>query len=964
MIKTKNSQDSTFNFHHEIHHTDKNGYHYTTVSNDENGVRTYTLKNGLKVFLAQNFDAPKIQTYIPVKTGSNNDPADNTGLAHYLEHMMFKGTSKIGSSDWEKEKILLDEISALYELHKSEDNPEKKKEIYKKIDEVSQKASQFAIANEYDKMISSLGATGTNAHTWLDETVYKNNIPSNELENWLKIEKERFSELVLRLFHTELESVYEEFNRAQDNDARLVNYALMELLFPTHQNGQQTTLGKSEHLKNPSMVAIHKYFDEYYVPNNYALVLVGDLQFDETIQLIDRYFGTFEYKELPKKTPIVEKPISGIAKKIVKSPTIPRVQIAWRTESYGTREAMLADVAANILSNKGEAGLLDLNINQKQKMLYAQAFSVGFKNYGYISAVAVPKENQTLDQGIEMILEQIDLIKKGEFPDWLIPAIINDFKIQRLKTWETANGLATTLYDSYIKNRTWEQEINEIAEYESINKEEIIQFAQRFFSENYVVVYKEKGTNESLIRVENPGITPIKINRDLQSDFFKEILLAKSKEIKPQFIDYQKEIETDELSGKKLSFIKNKYNEIAQVHYIFPFGSDNDKELSLATMALQYLGTDRFSSEQLKEEFYKIGISNNFKTTQDSLTISLSGLEENIPQGMALLQHWLDNAKPEQKVYENFVETILESREAAKKDKTKIINALLNYAKFGAFSRTTDVVSEKRLRQIQCAELTGKMNKLFNYEYQIFFYGKDFEKFKKEASVFIKPQNFEIPKPTIYPEPETGGKVYFINYDMVQMEMSKAGKGENVEVNNFGKINVFNEYFGRGLSSIVFQEMRESKSLAYSAYVSYQANPVAHHPDYISTYIGTQPDKLMIAVDTLSELMSELPQVELQFENSKNAALKQIAAGRITRTNIFFNLQNLKKLGVDYDLRKEMYQEIEKLSLDDLTGFYNSKIKSLHFNTAIIGKKENLNMEAAEKMGDFTEVSLEEIFGY
>jgi len=215
----------------ETIHTDKNNYEYITVTHDENKVRIYTLKNGLKVFLAQNFDAPRIQTFIPVKTGSNNDPSDNTGLAHYLEHMMFKGTSKIGTQNWEKEKVLIDEISDLYEQHKAEQNPEKKKEIYKKIDEISQKASEFAIANEYDKIISSLGASGTNAHTWFDETVYKNNIPNNELEKWLKVEKERFTELVLRLFHTELESVYEEFNRSQDNDSRLVNDALMKALF-------------------------------------------------------------------------------------------------------------------------------------------------------------------------------------------------------------------------------------------------------------------------------------------------------------------------------------------------------------------------------------------------------------------------------------------------------------------------------------------------------------------------------------------------------------------------------------------------------------------------------------------------------------------------------------------------------------------------------------------------------------
>jgi len=950
--------------YHTVNHTDKNGYNYSIVLNDENKVRTYTLKNGLKVFLAQNFDAPKIQTYIPVKTGSNNDPSDNTGLAHYLEHMMFKGTSKIGSADWDKEKVFLEQISDLYELHKSESDPDKKKEIYKKIDEISQQASRFAIANEYDKVISSLGASGTNAHTWLDETVYKNNIPSNELEKWLKIEKERFSELVLRLFHTELESVYEEFNRAQDNDGRLVNYTLMELLFPTHQNGQQTTLGKAEHLKNPSMVAIHKYFDEYYVPNNYAIVLVGDLQFDETIQLVDKYFGTFEYKKLPEKTPVIEKPITEITSKTVKSPTIPRVQMAWRTDRYGSREAIFADVIANILSNRGEAGLLDLNINQKQKMLWAQAFSVGFKNYGYISAVAVPKENQTLDDGLKMILEQIDLIKKGEFPDWLIPAIINDFKLQRLKSWETADGLATTLYDTYIKERTWQQELCEIPEYEKITKEQIIQFAQEFFKDNYVAVYKEKGINDKLIRVENPGITPVKINRDTQSAFLREIISEKSEEIQPEFIDYQKAIETAEISGKKISFVQNIYNEIAQVYFIFPFGGDHDKELSLSAMALQYLGTDHFSPNQLKEEFFKIGVSNDFKTTQDSLTISLSGLEKNIFKGIELLQHWMERAKPDQDIYENLVGTILESREAAKKDKAKIMSALVNYAKYGGFSRATDVISEERLKEIQCGELTDKMSRIFNYKHQVFFYGNDFENFKKQFVPFVKPEIFKIPEPQFYPEQETEGNVFFINYDMVQMEMSSVTKGENVEPDDFGKINVFNEYFGRGLSSIVFQEIRESKSLAYSAYVSYQTNPRLGHPDYVSTYIGTQPDKLMIAVDTLHELMSDFPQVELQFENSKNAALKQIAAGRITRTNIFFNHLNLKKLGIDSDVRKEIYKEIEKLSLQSLTRFYGLKIKPLVFNTAIIGKKENLDVKAVEKLGGFHELTLEQIFGY
>ena len=944
--------------------TDNSGYQYETVINDKTGVRVYTLKNGLKVFLAKNDDAPKIQTYIPVRTGSNNDPADNTGLAHYLEHMMFKGTSNLASANWAKEKPLLDQISSLYEQHKAEQDPEKKKALYKKIDEVSQEASKYAIANEYDKAISSLGASGTNAHTWLDETVYKNNIPNNELEKWLKVEKERFSQLTLRLFHTELEAVYEEFNRSQDNDSRLVNYELMDALFPKHPNGQQTTIGKSEHLKNPSMVAIHKYFDEYYVPNNYAMVLVGDLDFDKTIKMVDQYFGNFEYKELPKKQMITEDPMTKIVERTVKSPSTPRLQMSWRSDSYGTQNARLADIVGNILTNSGDSGLIDLNINQSQKALRAMAYESAFKKYGSFSLIIVPKNDQTFDEAKKLMLDQIDLVKKGEFQEWLIPAIINDMKIQRMKTFETADGLASSLYGTYINDRTWEQELNEINEYEKITKADVVKFANEFFKDNYVIIKKEKGVNDKLVRVENPGITPIKLNREEQSPFLKGILAQKSSDIKPEFIDYAKVIKTDKIGDKKVSFVHNKYNDIAQAHFVFPFGSDNDKELGLATQVLQYLGTDKLSAEDLKKEFFKLGISNDFRTSNDQLRISLSGLEENMPKAIELLKNWMQNAKPDQKVYAENVKTILEGREVAKKDKGRIMAALSNYAKYGKVSRFTDVLSKDQLEAINSVDMTNKVQNLLKMPYEIFFYGQDFNAFKKYAKPFVEKETMKVTAKQNYPEPATDGNVYFINYDMVQTEMAKVAKGPNVNLANLGKISVFNEYFGRGLSSIVFQEIRESKSLAYSAYVSYASSSELNRPDYVTTYIGTQANKLPQAVTAMDELMANLPQIPAQFNNAKNAALKQIASGRINRTNIYFNHLNLKKLGVDYDLRKDIYKEVEKLSLADLTNFYDSQMKPMKYNTAIIGKKENLDMDALNKIGKFQEVSLEEIFGY
>ncbi len=944
---------------------DTQGFSYETVKNDKTGVRVYTLKNGLKVYLAQNTDEPRIQTYIPVRTGSNNDPADNTGLAHYLEHMVFKGTSKIGTQDWATEKKLLAQISDLYEQHKAETDPEKKKALYKQIDEVSQEASKYSVANEYDKLISSLGAKGTNAHTWLSETVYKNNIPANELEKWMMIEKERFSELVLRLFHTELEAVYEEYNRAQDNDGRIVSYELMNALFPLTPYGQQTTIGRPEHLKSPSMVAIHNYFDTYYVPNNMAVVLVGDLDFDKTIKMVDTYFGAFTYKELPMKKIVVEQPMTAIVEREVKSPTAERLNMAWRTSGVGTKEALLADITSSILSNDGEVGLIDLNINQKQLALSAGAGMSTMNDYGYFSLSLSTKEGQSLEDGKSLLLSQMEEIKKGKFDEWMIQAVINNMKLDRMKSFESGDGLATSLYNAFIEGRSWEQTLSEMNELSKITKADIVKFANDFFKDNYVIVYKRKGINDKLVRVSNPGITPIQLNRDKQSEFNKNFSTLTSSDLTPVFVDFKKEIQTKKVKNTNISFVKNNTNSIASLYYIFSMGTDHNKKLSMAMGLLDYLGTDKMSSEDVKKEFYKIGVTYGVSAGNDISYITLTGLENNLPKGIELLENLLKNVKPDQEVYNTTVETLLNTRANAKKRKESIASALINYAKYGKDSRFRDILSEKELKGMNSSEMTNILKDLTNYEHQVFFYGNDLNPI---VAALEKNHNLNankvIPTPKVYLEPETSNKVYFANYDMVQAEMTRVAKGEKYNASIGGTANVFNSYFGSGLSSIVFQEIRESKSLAYSARASYGMANDKNLNDYMSVSIGTQANKLPQAVDAINVLLNEMPKIEKQFNNAKESSLKQIASSRIIKTNIFFNQLNLKKLGFDYDIRKDTYKNIQGLTLDATNDFFNEEVKTKKYNTAIVGKKENLDFESLKKLGEIEEVTLEEIFNY
>ena len=313
--------------------TDVNGFNYETVAGDPLKARIYTLDNGLKVYMAQNQDQPKVMTLISVRAGSKNDPRETTGLAHYFEHIMFKGTDELGTLNWEEESKLIAQISDMFEKKKGTDDPKEKAVIYKKIDSLSLEASKYCVANEYDKAVSLLGARYTNAFTSYETTTFMNEVPSNELRRWLKVERERFQDPVMRLFHTELETVYEEFNMYQDEDYSVANNAMNKALFPTHPYGVDV-IGLGEHIKNPSMVNIQKFKDTYYVANNIAICLMGDINFEETINQINQEWGSFPSNpDLPEFTFVPEEEITEPIEKEVFGPDMEFINLAYRTKN-------------------------------------------------------------------------------------------------------------------------------------------------------------------------------------------------------------------------------------------------------------------------------------------------------------------------------------------------------------------------------------------------------------------------------------------------------------------------------------------------------------------------------------------------------------------------------------------------------------------------------------------------------
>jgi len=938
--------------------------------NDPFKARIYTLKNGLKVYMTVYKNAPRIQTYIAVRAGSKNDPASATGLAHYLEHMVFKGSDKFGSLDFAKESVEISKIENLYETYRQTKDETQRKKIYHQIDSVSGVAAKYAIANEYDKMLAGIGGQGTNAYTSFDQTVYVNDIPSNQLENWLTIEAERYRKPVLRLFHTELEAVYEEKNRGLDSDNSKLWEAIFAGLFKNHTYGTQTTIGTVEHLKNPSMKEIMKYFNANYVPNNMAICLSGDFDPDATIKLIEKNFGSMSSKVVTPYTFEKEAPITQKVVKEIVGPDAANLAMAWRFAGTGSKDADMINLINLLLSN-GRAGLLDLNLNQQQKVLNSGGFAYVLKDYSTHILFAQPKEGQALEEAEKLLLEQLDLLKKGEFPDWLMSAVITDLKLQKTKELENNQSRASAFVDAFVNDTKWQMSVNTVERLSKITKQEVMDFVKANYGDNnYVVAYKRIGEDKNIEKVEKPQITPVEVNRDDQSPFVKNILSAKTADMQPKFIDYDKDLmKTTMNGGIPLLYSQNTENQLFDLYYAFDMGTNNDKLLPIAIDYIPYLGTSKMTPAEVQQELYKLGCSFEVFNSENQTWVSLTGLNENFEKATRLFEGLFADPKIDEATLRNLVSDILKKRSDAKQEKRTILQKMMvNYAKFGSSNPATNILSEEELNKLQPAQIAALVKSLMTYQHKILYYGPKLVGDVKEGlnaihtvpSTGLKP----VPAEINFVTQTFNNTVYVVDYDMKQAEIVILTEGEMYNAKNVPLINMYNEYFGGGMSSVVFQDLRESKALAYSCYSTYRKPSTPKLPYYNFSYIGSQSDKLPEAMAGMMNLLNNVPKSEIAFGAAKEAILQNIKAERINKADILFDYLNAEKFGLKTDIRKDIYSSVSPMTYDDVKKFQDEKIKNKPASILILGKKEILDIKTLEKYGTVKYLTLKDVFGY
>jgi zinc protease len=581
-----------------------------------------------------------------------------------------------------------------------------------------------------------------------------------------------------------------------------------------------------------------------------------------------------------------------------------------------------------------------------------------------------PREGQSLEEVRDLILEQIDLIKKGEFEDWLLEAVINDFRKHAIQQRQSNYSRANQLVLAFTNDVPWVEMVREVDEMRKITRDELVRFANEHYGDNYVVVFKRTGKDPNARQVEKPEITKVTLNREERSPFHEQLLASDPEPVKPVFVDYEKDLRKLQMNrGIEVLYKKNEENELFNLYYLTETGTNNDPKRQVAVQYLEYLGTDSLSAEELRKELYRLGCSFNVFVSPEQTYVMLSGLADNMAPAMTLFEQLLNNPRGDAEALANMIDGMLKSREDNKKNKYTILyDAMLSYGMYGPRSPFTNVLSNAELRALTPDDLLPIIRSLTTTEHKVLYYGPASE--NELLSILNErhtlPEQLQpAPEPVQFAMPDiTKPAVYWTDYDMVQAEIIMHAKGPVFDPSLAPLSRMYNEYFGGNMSSIVFQEIREAQGLAYAVSASYTHPAKAGDHDRLFAYVGTQADKQAEAMAALIRIMNEMPESESTLEAARKSILNQIESERIVRTSVLFNYLNAKKRGLDHDLRKDIYEKVPSLSLKDVKQFQEKYVKGKEYNIMVLGSRDKLNFNDLRKYGEVKEVSLDELFGY
>lgn len=934
---------------------------------DPLSVTELTLDNGLKVYLNYDPNISNVFGAVAVKGGSKRDPENYTGIAHYFEHIMFKGTDQLGTINYQEEKVYLDSIEWYYgELAKTSDD-EARKSIQKEINRLSVAAADLAIPNELDKVLEKMGGVGVNAFTNKDAIVYFNMFPGTQMEKWLEVYSHRFEHPVYRLFQTELETVYEEKNMYSDNPFTGLIETFEKEMFKGHPYSR-SIIGETEHLKNPGLKQMHEYFQKYYVANNMALILVGNFDVEAAIPLIKEKFGKWRKADVeplnarvqPFENKVeINKRLTPIKIGLLGFPSVPS----------GHPDELALSMVSSVLNNGASTGLLD-RLMVDSKLLAAQNLAMHYSQAGVEGVLIVPKIlGQNLGAAEKLVLDQIDSLKSGNFSDDLFEAVKAEMLVNHERALEEGQSRGFFILNCFLNDKPWQEVLDESAKIKALSKEDIIAVANKYYTDKYLVLNSKTGFPKK-DKLDKPGFEALEPkNAEAESDYAKSIDAIPAEEQVPHFTQLNRDyFAMNPADNVHFYFVPNPVNQIFELNISFGTGSKYDPLLEYAAGHLDLLGTKDKTQEEYKQELQKLGSSVYFNASENNFNISVSGLDENLEKTLHLLRDFMANVTPDDSKLKVLIQGARANFRMEKKTPDIVADALKEKVLYDSKSDYLDRYGIKDLKKLKSQQLIDAFKSVFDYEVVVSYTGtlpqKKVESMVMDLALPKIPTKKEMPVYYLARKNYSGDQIFFVNdKKAIQSQIDLVVEGVPNDRYQRIQLTAFNKYFSSDMSSLVFQEIREFKSLAYSAYAVIRSP--YNYEDKNSALIGamsTQADKSIEALETLSGLIKNMPQKPERIDHIREALLLEYSTYRPGFRSIPGVVNSWRRKGYVEDPRKYNYEQFKNITFDDVLEAYQRNVQGRPITITIVGDAKRIDMDQLKTMGQFHELKKKNLF--
>ena len=938
------------------------------VSKAQLEVKELKLSNGMTVWLNEDHSQPKVFGAVVVKAGAKDCP--NTGIAHYFEHIMFKGTDRIGTIDYQAEKPWLDSISAQYDLLSQTHDEAERTKIQQYINELSLKASDYVIPNEFNRLISKYGGSGLNAGTGYDETFYYNSFLPQYMEQWCWLNSERLISPVFRGFQGELENVYEEKNRSADGMGDAME-KIMGAVFKT-QPYAYPIIGSTENLKNPRLSDMAAFYKKYYVASNMGLILCGDITPDSALTaLLEQTFGRVQTGTAPKRGYSPMPDIQPNEKYEVKLP-IPLIGIealVFKAPTDFEPDADALDLANALLSN-GKAGLLDSLMNEHKVML-ALATSMAFADAGGSAILIIPKLLGKIKTAEGRIMEQVHKVMNGQFSTEQMEALKQELVMAAERELETISGRSQLMIDAYAKGHSWQDVLDKITHIKQLKKEDVVAAAKKYYSANHITLSKKYDTSDKET-IKQPGYKPITPkNMDAKSTFALQLEQMPVKEATIRTVDFANDVTTKQLNDHVTLYYKeNPINDIFTFTLRYKDGELHTPKLKVLADYLNAIGTDSLKKQQLEQAWQKMGITMSAETGNKTFSLNLTGPDKQLKPALQLLAHFLCNAKGDDEALDEAKDADKVNRKSFGKQKDDVMRPMLERILYGEKSTYLTQLSKKEIKALKSDELLSLFRDLQQYDCELFYCGHQTVESvalstqqtlplaqctRKQADTFRPLQQYSEPTVFFYEVPKSRQN-YVVSYDAISALPTAEERT---------KLKLWDEYFGGGMSSVLFQNVREFRSLAYSTGGKSITTSLAQHPQETLGYItatGTQADKTLEALTTIDSLLRQMPMKEENLKAARQSVISDIQNDYPTFRDMASYVANQRMNGYSTNPNADMARLLPAVSAQDIVQFHQQHISNNKRVWIIIGDKKLTDMKALARFGKVVQLKKEDVY--